>query len=90
MGFRHNNCGGACVKAGHGGWYHLYRKKRDVFDYWKQQEQRFRSETGMNVSILRDRRGGETRPMTLADLELRFIDGYRPSDWGDSCNCMGN
>jgi len=90
QGFPHNNCGGACVKAGHGQWYLAYKKRRSVFDMWEQKEAEHRAMTGKDVSILRDRRGGENSPMPLSELRRRFEeDGYRPSDVRGGCDCMG-
>jgi hypothetical protein len=90
-GFKHNNCGGACVKGGHGAWLHLYRKRPATYLDWEQKERQFRLDIGQDVAILRDRRGGETIPMTLETLRYRFDhEGYRPTDWGEVCNCMGN
>lgn len=90
QGFPHNNCGGACVKAGHGQWYLAYKKRRSVFDMWEQKEAEHRAMTGKDVSILRDRRGGENSPMPLSELRRRFDeDGYRPSDVRGGCDCMG-
>jgi hypothetical protein len=91
MGFRNNNCGGACVKGGHGAWYHLYRKLPAVFLDWENKEQLFREYVGKDVAILKDRRGGVYKPMTIRELRRRFEqEGYAPTDWGDACNCMGN
>lgn len=90
QGFPHNNCGGACVKAGHGQWYLAYKKRRAVFDMWKQKEQEHRAMTGKDVSILRDRRGGSNSPMPLTELQRRFEEeGYRPTDVRGGCDCMG-
>lgn len=89
-GFPHNNCGGACVKAGHGWWALLLKKRPATFDEWSAMEQRFIAETGKRVAILRDRRGGVLVPMTLEMLRHRIEhEGYRPTDYGDVCNCMG-
>ena len=89
-GFPHNNCGGVCVKAGHGQWYLAYRKRRSVFDMWEQKEEEFRCMTGKDVSILRDRRNGSNSPMPLSELRRRFEqEGYRPADVRGGCNCMG-
>ena len=89
-GFPHDNCGGACIKAGHAQWAHLLKTRPAVYAYHEGEEDRFRAETGKNVSILRDRRSGTTRPLTLADLRRRVeqtpqeIDLF---DWG-GCGCM--
>lgn len=66
MGFSHNNCGGACVKAGQAEWARLLWYLPDVYAWWEAQETAFRAATGKAVAILRDRRGGVTRPWPLA------------------------
>ena len=90
QGFTHNNCGGVCIKAGHGQWYLAYKKRRAVFDLWEQKETEFRERSGKDVSILRDRRGGTYKPMPLRELRRRFEEeGYRPNDISGGCDCMG-
>jgi hypothetical protein len=68
LGFPTNNCGGACVKAGHAWWIHLLNTNRPYYLWWERKEQEFRRITGKDVAILRDRRGGRTRPLTLRRL----------------------
>lgn len=67
-GFPHNNCGGACIKAGQGQWAHLLRVRPAVYAEWESEETAFRERTGKDVAILRDRRGGKTRPWPLRDF----------------------
>lgn len=74
LGAPHNNCGGGCVKAGQGHFAWLLRTLPDVYADWEANEQELRDLLG-DVSILRDRTGGETRPMTLVDLRLRIERG---------------
>ncbi len=88
-GFPHDNCGGMCVKAGITQAVQCYRLRPSVFQMWKEGEQRCRERIGKDVSILRDRRGGETKPMTLVQLEARIVanDPTLPKyDWG-GCGC---
>lgn len=88
LGFPHNNCGGGCVKAGISQWTHLREVLPSVFAEWEANEAAFRARTGKDVAILRDRRGGETRPLTLAALRERIEAGERQTglDWG-GCGC---
>jgi len=72
-GFRHNNCGGRCVKQGIREWLRL----RDVFPErfaevrdWEQ-AQRSKGGPRATFAISRDRSGGESQPLTLADIERR-------------------
>lgn len=68
QGYPTNNCGGACVKAGHAWWIHLLNTNRAYYLWWERMEEQFRRLTGKDVAILRDRRGGRTRPLTLCRL----------------------
>jgi hypothetical protein len=72
-GFKHNNCGGRCVKQGIREWLRL----RDVFPErfaevrdWEQ-EQRAKGGARATFAISKDRIGGQSHPLTLAELELR-------------------
>lgn len=86
-GFPHNNCGGACVKAGQAQWALLLRKKPDLYRSWEEWEDGMRERVG-NHSILRDRRGGQTKPMSLRAFRGRLVHekGYDRHDWG-GCGC---
>lgn len=88
MGFPHNNCGGACVKAGVSHWIHLFNVLPNVYYQWERREAAFRERTGKDVAILRDRSGGKTRPLTLAALRERIEAGQAQTelDWG-GCGC---
>lgn len=74
-GFAHANCGGACVKAGQSQWKHLLETRPAVFAEWEGEEQAFREAKGKDVSILRDRRGGITRPLPLRVFRERMEAG---------------
>jgi len=64
-GYPHNNCGGFCIKAGQGQFKMLLESHPDRYAYHEGREQEFREFIDKDVSILRDRRGGETRPLTM-------------------------
>lgn len=88
MGFPHNNCGGGCVKAGQAQFAKLLDMMPERYAEWEQHEQELRDDLG-DVAILRDRRGGVTKPLTLADLRRR-IEASQPIDvldWG-GCGCV--
>jgi hypothetical protein len=74
LGFQHNNCGGGCVKAGQGHFAHLLRTLPVVYADWERHEQELRADLG-DVAILRDRRGDEMRPLSLAELRERIEGG---------------
>jgi hypothetical protein len=68
----------------------LLRTDRDTYLHHEGEEERFRSEVGKDVSILRDRTGGDTAPLTLRRFRQRL--DLQPSlfdsdDWG-ACSCM--
>lgn len=89
-GFPHANCGGFCVKAGHAHFAHLLKMRPKVYAYHENQEDTFRENTGKDVSILRDRRGNETKPLTLRALRERIESDPQKSfddeEWG-GCGC---
>jgi hypothetical protein len=90
-GFAHDNCGGACIKQGQRGFIHLLAKRPAVFQMWEENEQRFRAMVGKDVSILRDRTGGTTKPLTLRVLrervEARNFACLNLADEGQGCGC---
>jgi hypothetical protein len=85
QGFPHANCGGGCVKAGHKQFKKLLEDRPEVFKEWEEGEERIRQYLGKDVAILRDRRGGTTKPLTLRV----FREGYEGPEDDGSCNCMG-
>lgn len=73
LSFPHNNCAGRCVKQG----IHEWLRLRDVFPErfaevrdWEL-AQRAKGGARANFSICRDRTGGESRRITLAEIEQR-------------------
>lgn len=56
MGFPHNNCGGACVKAGQGNFKLLLEKRPEVYLEWAERELEFRKANDKDVAILRSRK----------------------------------
>lgn len=92
LGFPHNNCSGACVKAGHAQWAHLLKVLPDVYEFNERMELETMAVIGSRWGILTDRRGGKKKPMTLRDLRLRIESGeYTPKEladfeWG-GCGC---
>lgn len=96
QGFPHNNCGKRCVRAGISHFVHLYHVDRTAYEDWEQEEQTTQSElaargiSNSHFSILKDRRNGETKSMTLKELRLRIESGekFPQHDWG-GCGCGG-
>jgi hypothetical protein len=92
MGFPHANCGGFCIKAGQAHFELLLRKLPERYAHHEAQEQRFRAFIGKDVAILRDRTGGQTRPLTLREFRERVQGSaqpglFDPDEWG-GCGCM--
>lgn len=91
LGFPHNNCGGFCIKAGQAHFKHLLEVFPERYRYHEKKEQEMREYLGKDVAILRDRRRGETKPLTLKRLRERIERGevgqIRESDWG-GCGCF--
>lgn len=91
MGFPHNNCGGFCIKAGHAHFKLLLEKMPERYLEHERKEEEFRQMTGKNVSILKDRRGGTVKPLTLAALRERVqkenCEGVDEQEWG-GCGCF--
>jgi hypothetical protein len=96
LGFPHNNCGGRCVKQGQAEWLRLKatfpERFAEVRDW--EQEQRAKGGARANYSILRDRRGGDTKRLTLAELEARhaadppdLLDLLASEDDRSACFC---
>lgn len=75
MGFQHNNCGGACVKAGQGSWAILYRAMPERYEYHERQEEALSTYLGKKVTILRDRSGKKTTPMSLREFREHHLQG---------------
>ena len=90
MGFPHNNCGGFCIKAGMSHFANLLRHLPDRYAYHEQKEQELREYLGKDVAILRDRTGGEIKPMTMRDLREKIESQPQQIplfDWG-GCGCF--
>jgi hypothetical protein len=94
LGFEHNNCGGACVRGGQAQWAHLLRVFPDRYESWEKHEQLMQQRLGTERTILRDRTGRQTRPLSLRELRERIERGndlqpgaFDPDDWG-GCGCM--
>jgi hypothetical protein len=89
-GFSHNNCAGGCIKAGIGHYLRLLEVFPDRYSDMEKREREFQEFIGRPVTILRDRSGGVTTPISLTQLrerqgELRQTDAM--FDIG-GCGCM--
>jgi hypothetical protein len=64
---RLRGCGGVCVRGGQRHWLHLLEVFPDRYAEAEAEEQQLRAELG-DVAILRERRSGVSRPLTLTEL----------------------
>lgn len=87
LGFAHYNCGGACIKAGQAQWAKLLEHRPATYMGWEDWEEGMRETVG-NHSILRDRSGGRSKPLTLRNFRLRVqAQGtFDKFEWG-GCGC---
>lgn len=91
-GFAHNNCGGFCVRSGQAQMELLLREHPERYAFHEGEEQKLRAHLDKDVAILRDRRGGNTTPLTLTRFRER-IEGdaglFDPLDVG-GCGCFAS
>jgi 3'-phosphoadenosine 5'-phosphosulfate sulfotransferase (PAPS reductase)/FAD synthetase len=90
QGFTHNNCGGFCVRAGAGHFANLLKTNKPLYLYHERKELEFQEFIGSKVAILRDRRGGDTKPLTLHALRERLEKNQKDIDFSDvgGCGCF--
>jgi len=92
-GFAHDNCGGACVKAGKAAWAHLLRRRPDVYARWESEEEAFNAARPDKraQTILRDEfSGAPTQLVSLREFRLRLQSSPQSDlfdDWG-GCGCF--
>lgn len=72
-GFKHNNCHGACIKAGKKQWLLLLLNYPDVYNQWEECERDIRASTGKNIAILRETVKGVKGYVTLEEFRLRRL-----------------
>lgn len=87
LGFAHNNCGGMCIKGGQAQWVRLLKVFPERYARAEAAEEKMRRLLGKDVSILRDRRGGKTKPLTLATLRRRVEQEPEQLDLFDEGGC---
>ena len=90
LGFSHANCGGFCVRAGHSAFKRLLEVFPERYAFHEKREQSLRDYLGKDVSILRNRKGGTTKPLTLKEFrETKNPEqlGLDFEDWS-TCGCF--
>lgn len=90
LGFKHNNCGGGCVRAGQKQFRLLLQTMPDRYAEWEKQEQKMQDFLGVPVTILSRTRNGKKMPLSLTDLRLMAEDEIDYSDEGVACNCVSS
>lgn len=78
LGYSHANCGGVCIKQGNGDWIRTlihYPERYAIAEDWEATMRE--NPTNANYAILKDRRDGTMRPLTLRELRQRH-EGQRP------------
>lgn len=88
-GFSHANCGGACVRGGQAQWALLWDWNPERYMEWEAEERETRIMLGKDVAILRDRGGGESKPLSLERFRKERLPGgdFDHEDWGQ-CGCF--
>lgn len=88
LSFVHNNCGGFCVKSGQAQFRLLLETMPERYAWHEAREEELRQFLGKDVAILRDRRGGTSKPLTLKAFRERIQAGesHDRHDWG-GCGC---
>jgi hypothetical protein len=71
--FEHNNCGGACVKAGQRQWAKLWYYFPEVYSEWENNEKEWRKVNG-NYSILKKRINKTTIYITLEQFRKDYLE----------------
>jgi hypothetical protein len=90
LGAPHNNCGLRCVKQGVKEWLRLRYAFPERFEEVKLWEQAQRAKGGARATyaIARDQAGGEVKPLTLAEIELREERPDAEESQADLFGCM--
>ena len=91
LGLPHNNClKYGCVKGGQAYWKRLLEEMPETYMRSENNEEVFRAMHG-NYAIMKRRRDGESKPLSLRQFRLEITDkpdNFDKDDYGD-CNCFG-
>lgn len=95
LGYVHNNCGGFCIKAGHGHYQNRLERQPERFAYDAMMERKLSEYLGKPVTMMTWRGGGKKETYSLIEMRERWIaggpymDAYADAEPGDSgCGCM--
>lgn len=91
----HNNCGGMCIKAGHGHYITRLQRQPERFAYDAMMERKLAAYLGKPVTMMTWRAGGDKTVYSLDDMRRKwesegpYMDPYADATEGDSgCGCM--
>ncbi len=92
MGFPHANCGGFCVKAGQATFRLLLKHFPERYREHEVKEAALMEKLGSKWGVMRDRRGGEAKPMTMRQFRERIENDENDCDQFDfgGCGCALN
>jgi hypothetical protein len=89
QGQAHSNCGAFCVEGGQKHFAKLLQLYPDRYLWHERQEEEMRLSLAKDVSILRDRRDGRLKPLTMRRLRDRLEQGAAAAcDDGNACGCF--
>jgi hypothetical protein len=74
LGFMHDNCSGACVKAGLGQWAELYKHRPNVYLWCETRMTLMMLENPKLRPFLRKTVNGETVYLSLAEYRINYLD----------------
>lgn len=73
--FEHNNCGGACIKAGKYQWLLLLIKRPLTFKMWEDNEREWRRRNPhLNRTVLRVMKKGIYYPLTFEEFRIQMME----------------
>jgi hypothetical protein len=89
-GFAHNNCGGACVKAGLGQWATLHKVKPDVYAKFEAKEAELLKDIPTTRPFLRKSKGNTQGYLSLSEYRKEYLENNIQLDMFDigGCGCF--
>lgn len=93
LGYKHNNCGGFCCKAGQAHYANRFNVQPQRYAYDALMEAKLATYLVADVSMLTDRRGGTgKKPLSLAEFAERLVGepdhAYEFESGESGCGCM--
>ena len=90
LGFSHNNCSGACVRAGQGQWAQLYKVRPEVYLRFEKKQRHLMNKIPTTRPFLRMTTDGVMRYLTLYDYRVNYLEKGADVDATDigGCGCF--